>query len=107
MLNKVPAGNIDDVENSLKAKFRRESDENYTKVALYMYAENKPAMKRNETVLNELPGELYTTEAHYIIPGDCKYPLAYRSCSESKANKHKSLSKVAAVKNRYKSNVNS
>ena len=29
-----------------------------------MYAENETAMKKNESVLNELPGELYTIEAN-------------------------------------------
>ena len=33
-------------------------------------------MKRNETVLNELPGELYTIEANDKTPDNCKYPLA-------------------------------
>ena len=57
MLNKARVGNIDDdVENLLKARFIRESDENYPKGALHMDAENEPAMKRNEAVLNELPG---------------------------------------------------
>ena len=28
-----------------------------------MYAENEPAVNRNEAVLNNLPGELYTIEA--------------------------------------------
>ena len=41
-----------------------------------MYAENEPALKRNEAVLNELPGELYTIEANDKIPDNCKYPLA-------------------------------
>lgn len=27
-----------------------------------MYAENEPAIKRNEALLNALPGELYTIE---------------------------------------------
>ena len=40
-----------------------------------MYAENDPAMKRNEAVLNELPGQLYTIEANDKIPDNCKYPL--------------------------------
>ena len=31
---------------------------------LLMYVENGPAKKRNEAVLNDLPGELYTTEAN-------------------------------------------
>ena len=46
----------DDVENLLKTKFIRESDQNNPKDALHMYAENEPAMKRNEAVPNELPG---------------------------------------------------
>ena len=76
MFNKVQIGNInDDIENLLKARFIRESDESYPKVALHMYAENKPAMKRNEAVLNELPGELYIIEANDKIPDNCKYPL--------------------------------
>ena len=29
-----------------------------------MYVENGPAKKGNEIVLNDLPGELYTTEAN-------------------------------------------
>ena len=33
-------------------------------------------MKKNETVLNELRGELYTKEANDKIPDNCKYPLA-------------------------------
>ena len=39
LLNKVRVGNIDDdVENLLKARFIRESDENYPEDALHMYA---------------------------------------------------------------------
>ena len=41
-----------------------------------MYAENKSAMKRNEAVLNDLPGEFYTRKANDEIPDNCKYPLA-------------------------------
>ena len=41
-----------------------------------MYAENEPAMKRNEAVLNDLPGELYTIEANDKVADNCKYPLA-------------------------------
>lgn len=32
-----------------------------------MYVENEPAMNKNEVVLNNLPGELYTTEANEKI----------------------------------------
>ena len=51
-------GKIDDVEKLLKATFIHESDENYPKDALHMYAENEPATKRNESVLNNLFSEL-------------------------------------------------
>ena len=77
LLNKVPAGKIDDdVEKLLKARFIHESDENYPKDALHMYAENEPAMKRNDVVLNDLPGELYTIDSDDKIPDNCKYLLA-------------------------------
>ena len=33
-------------------------------------------MKRNDAVLNNLPGELYRIEPHNKIPDNCKYPLA-------------------------------
>ena len=77
MLNKVRVGNIDDeVEKLLKARLIHESDENYPVDALHMYAMNEQAMKRNEAVLNNLPGELYTIEADDKILDNCKYPLA-------------------------------
>ena len=40
-----------------------------------MYPEIEPAMKRNEAVLNELPGERYTIESNVTIPDNSKYPL--------------------------------
>ena len=57
--NKFRVGNIDDDEEKLlKARFMYESDENYPKDTMRMYAENEPAMKRNKAVLNDLPGEV-------------------------------------------------
>ena len=51
LLNEVWVGSIgDDVENLLKARFICESDKN--------------SPKRNEAVLNELPGERDTEEAN-------------------------------------------
>ena len=68
MVNKIQNGNIDDdAENLLKVRFIHQSDENYPKDAFHMYAENEPAIKRNEAVLNELPDELYTIEARYPL----------------------------------------
>ena len=73
MLYKVRVANIDNnVEYLLKARFIRESEVNYPKDALHMYAENESAMKRNEAVLNELPREHYTIEVNDKIPDNCK-----------------------------------
>ena len=71
MLNKVRIGNIDDdVENLHKVRFIHQSDENYPKNLLHMLVEN-------QTVLNDLPAELYKTEANVkIIPDNCSYSLA-------------------------------
>ena len=52
-----------------------ESDENYSNVLL-RYIQNKSAMKRNETVLKDLTGELYTEEANETLSDSYKYPLA-------------------------------
>ena len=76
LLNKIQVGNIDnDIKNLLKARFTHESDENYPKNALHMYAENEPAMKRNDTVLNDLPGEIYPIEVNCKILNNSKCPL--------------------------------
>ena len=53
-----------------------EPDGNYPKDVLHMYAENEPAIKRNDAILNDLPGELYAIEPDGKIPDNCKYPLA-------------------------------
>ena len=74
----VRIGNVDDdVEQLLKARFVCDSDENYyPKNALNMYAENEPAIGRNEAVLNSVPSEVYIIEADNKIPNICKYPIA-------------------------------
>ena len=41
-----------------------------------MYAEHEPAIGRNEVVLDNLPGEIYTREVGDKITDNCKYPLA-------------------------------
>lgn len=75
LLNSVRVGNINaEVEKLLKARFIRASNDNYSNDTLHMYAQNEPAMKRNET-LNGLPGELYNIEVNYKVLGNCKYPL--------------------------------
>ena len=69
LLNKVRKKNV---ENLLKARFIRESDESYSKDTLHMLSENEPAVKRNEAVLNDVPGQLYTIEAYSKIQDNCK-----------------------------------
>ena len=65
------------MEQLLKARFVCDSDENYyPKNALNMYAENEPAIGRNEAVLNSVPSEVYIIEADNKIPNICKYPIA-------------------------------
>ena len=100
LLNKVRVGYIDnDIENLLKARFIRESDENYPKDALQMRAENEPAMARNKAILNELPGELCTIEANDKIPDNCKYPLALLQAAQSqKQTKTGNLTKFLKLK---------
>ena len=85
LLNKVPVNNVDhDVENLLKARLIREFDENYPKNASNIYAENEPALKINEAVLNNFPSELYTTEAYDKIPDNFKYHLALVQTAHNK-----------------------
>ena len=45
---------------------------------------NEPAMKRDKAVLNDLPGQLYTTEANEKIPDNCKYQLALIQAAQNK-----------------------
>ena len=40
-------------------------------------------MKRNEAVLNDLPGELYMIEANDKISDHCKYPLALTRAAQN------------------------
>ena len=56
--------------------FIRESDEKYLKDVLDMYSENKPAIKRNETFLNEFPCEPYTTGSNYKISKGTNYKIS-------------------------------
>ena len=56
-------------------------------------------MKRNEAVLNELPGEIYTIEANDKIPYNYKYPLALiQAAQNQKQTNTGSLAKLLKLK---------
>ena len=64
-----------------------------------MYAENELAMKRNKAILNDLPCQLYTTEANDGIPDNCKYPLALlQSAQNQKQTNAGGLAKLLKLK---------
>ena len=68
-------------------------------LSLHMYAQNEPAMKRNESVLNELPGKLYTIEANGKIPGNFKCPLELiQAAQNQKQTKTGGLAKLLKLK---------
>ena len=73
-----------------------------------MYAEDEPAMKRNEAVLNELRGKLYTREANDKSPDNFKYLLALIQTSQNqKQTNTGGLAKFTEVKSWCKCHVSS
>ena len=62
-----------------------------------MYAKNKPAVKRNEAILNDLPGVLYTGNGK--IPHTCKYSTALiQAAQNQKQTKRGGLTKLLKLK---------
>ena len=100
LLNKVWLSNIgDDVEKLTNTRFKHEHDESYPKDALHVHAENEFVMKRNNAVLNNLPGEIYKRETDDKTPGNCKYPLATIQVSQNqKQTNTKGLAKFLKLK---------
>ena len=45
--------------------------------------------ERNEAVLNDLPGELYTIETNNKIPDKYKYPIALVQVTQNQKKKRK------------------
>ena len=67
--------------------------------SLHMYVENEPAMKMNEDVLNDLPGELHTIKANNKIPGNCTYPFALiQAAQNQKQANTRGLGKLLKIK---------
>ena len=73
----------DDVQELLKARFINESDKNYPKEALQIYAENERAMKKNTFVLNDLRDELYTIIVTDKVPDNCKYQMTLMQAAQN------------------------
>ena len=56
-------------------------------------------MKRNDVVLNDLLGELYTIEADDKIPDNCKYPVAtIQAAQDQKQTNAGGLAKLLKLK---------
>ena len=49
----------ENTEKLLKARFIDQSDKDYPHDTLHIHAENAPTVLRNQTVLNNFPGEVY------------------------------------------------
>ena len=49
---------------------------------LHVYAENEPAVRRNEVVRNGLPGDIYKIEA-VEIPENCQYSLVKNQAGQT------------------------
>ena len=88
----------------LEARFIHESDENYPKHALHMYAQNEPTIKRNYVVLNELLSELYTIEANDKILDNYRYSLVTIEAAQNQNQPKKSLEKLLKLHNWLQSN---
>ena len=64
-----------------------------------MYVEKEPAMKRNQAVLNDLPGKLYTIEANDKITDNIKYPLVLiQAVQNQKQTNRGGLAKLLKLK---------
>ena len=84
VLKNFRVGKIDDdVQELLKARFINESDKNYPKEALQIYAENERAMKKNTFVLNDLRDEIYTIIVTDKVPDNCKYQMTLMQAAQN------------------------
>lgn len=64
------------MERLLKTISTHEYDENYPKDVVHIYADNEYAMKMTEAVLNDLLGELCSTEANDKVLDIWRFPVA-------------------------------
>ena len=91
MVSEVRVDNVDDdAEKLLKARFTHDSDKNYLKDGLHIFAENK-------LVVNKLS---FTWQKLMIkIPDNCKYPLeAIHAAQNQKQTNIGDLTKLLTLK---------
>lgn len=75
VLNNILPGTADEnTEKLSKSRFRDESEKSHPYDELHMYPENARKVLRKQTVLNDLTGKVYSTEANNKIPDDFNYP---------------------------------
>ena len=74
VLKNIRLGTVGENIKHFKARFIDQSDKIYPHDTLHIYAENASTVLRNQTFLNNLPGEVYSTEANGKIPDGCRYP---------------------------------
>ena len=76
VLNSVCLCTADENIELLKVRFIDQSEKSYPHDALHIYAEYASIVLRYQSVLNNVPGEVYSTESNDKIPDDYKYPFS-------------------------------
>ena len=64
------------LKSVIEIKIYKSIFKNYPHDALHMYEESAPTVLRSESVLNNLPGEVYSIEADDISLDDFRYPFS-------------------------------
>ena len=86
LLNKVRIGELDvDSENILKSRFINQNDPNYPIDAIHIFAENKPANRHNENMLNTNENVLYTIPAVDGIPKNVSQAQINRALNKNQS----------------------
>ena len=69
--------------------------ETILKMSYTCMPKNEPALERDETVPDDLPGAFYTIQANDIIPDNCKHPLTTIQATQNQKQTNRSFSKIA------------
>ena len=99
VLNSVHFGNVDESsEKLLKARFIEQSDKNYPHDALYIYTENAPTVLRNQAVLNNLSGHVYSIRGNGKFSGECRYPFSVIQATQNQNQTNTDLAKFPQLR---------